>query len=77
MSYIYFKIKETVNKDLHRIVEFFFRGWVDDVCDNRVEITEVEQKALYKVEFDHNEDALVVHLKGLPKEFIKYLEIVK
>jgi hypothetical protein len=85
---LFFKIKDSVNVDKHRLLELFFKDCVDDSCNNQVQykverdvkkdwqpgmVTYVET---FRVDFERQEDALAMCLKGVPKEFQSYLEIV-
>lgn len=86
-SSLFFKIKDSVNVDKHKILEFFFADWVDNTCEKEVNYSSERrvderfgipyyQKTL-RVDFDRQEDALAIMLKGIPKEFQSYLEIIK
>ena len=46
---LFFKIKNTVDIDKHRLLEIFFKDWVDNSCNNEVQ---------YKIERDWNKDRL-------------------
>lgn len=86
---LFFKIKDTVDIDKHRLLEIFFKDWVDDSCNNQVnykierdvikdwEPGMVHYKETFRVDFEKQEDALAMRLKGVPVEFQKYLEIVR
>ncbi len=83
---LFFKIKDTSTLDKHRILEFFFKSWVDDTCNNEVsytleEILEAPAGSMswieiYRVDFDRIEDAVAIKLKGVPLEFQNYIEII-
>jgi len=85
---LFFKIKDTVDIDKHRLLEIFFKDWVDDTCNNQVQYKvqrDVEKdwvpgmvtyKETFRVDFESQEDAMAMKLKGVPKEFQSYLEIV-
>lgn len=60
--------------DNYRILQFFFKAWVDETCDNEVQYTMNPDDI--KVDFEHPEDAIALKLKGIPDEFQNYLEIV-
>lgn len=88
LNSLYFKIKDSVNSDKHRLLELFFKDWVDDACDNQVEYR-IEKESTkewqpgmvhytetFRVDFLKQEDALAIKLKGIPEEFESYLEIV-
>jgi len=88
-SSLLFKIKDNVDIDKHRLLEIFFKDWVDDTCNNQVnykverdvrknwEPGMVRYKETFRVDFETQEDALAMRLKGVPREFQSYLEIVK
>jgi hypothetical protein len=88
---ILFKIKDTADIDNHRILEIFFRAWVDEICNNEVQYRVVRDVGsnsklwqvpglrfpeTFRVDFDRKEDAIIVKLKGIPEEFQNYLEFV-
>ena len=86
---LYFKIKDSVDSDKHRILELFFKGWVDETCENQVQY-KIERNSIkhwnpgmvhytetFRVDFDRQEDALAIKLKGVPEELKSYLEIVE
>jgi len=33
---LFFKIKDSVDIDKHKLLELFFKDWVDDSCENQV-----------------------------------------
>lgn len=84
-----FKIKSDVDIDKHRLLEFFFKDWVDDSCNRQVQYSierdvnkdwkpgMVYYNETFSVHFEKSEDALALKLRGIPTEFEKYLEIVK
>jgi hypothetical protein len=86
---LFFKIKDNVNIDKHRLLELFFKDWVDDSCNNEVhyliqrdiikdwEPGMVHYRETFRVDFDTQEDALAMRLRGVPQEFQSYLEMVK
>lgn len=88
MNSLYFKIKKDVDIDKHRLLELFFKDWVDDTCNNQVhyrverdvdkdwEPGMVRYRETFRVDFEKQEDALALRLRGVPQEFQKYLEIV-
>ena len=89
---IYFVVKTDVKKDKHQILEMFFKDWIDASCNNEVEYTvehlpdifsrngyyfaTAPQNKRYRVDFEKQEDALALLLRGVPEEFRNYLEIV-
>lgn len=90
MSYsLNFKIKDSVSIDKHRLVEIFFKDWVDNCCNRQVQYRierdvsmdwipgMVHYNETFRVEFERQEDALAITLRGVPAEFQQYLEIVK
>jgi len=86
---LFFKIKDSVDIDKHRLLEIFFKDWVDDSCDNQVQYKierdvikdwepgMVHYRETFRVDFERREDAVAMSLKGVPREFQQYLEIVK
>lgn len=73
-----FKIKGTTSFDKHRILEMFFKSWVDDVCHNDVSYTNLwlsSDEEVYRVDFEYEEDAVILKLKAFPKEFQNHIEI--
>ena len=86
---LFFKVKDSVDIDKHRLLEIFFKDWVDDSCNNQVHYKierdikkewapgMVRYQETFRVDFEKQEDALVMSLKGVPKEFQMYLEIVR
>jgi hypothetical protein len=83
---IFFKIKDTMLREKHHMVELFFKSWVDTTCNNEVdytltEVTEAPEGSLqweevYRVDFERTEDAVALKLKGIPLEYQNYIEIV-
>lgn len=86
-----FRIKETTGVANHRIIEIFFKAWVDEICNNEVQYTikrnvnlgscsdpvvDSRWPEIFRVDFDREEDAVILKLKGIPEEFRNYLEIV-
>lgn len=85
-SVLFFRIKDTAALEKHRILELFFKSWIDDTCQNEVEYTleSVEEAPsgsfdwveVYRVDFLKTEDAVALKLAGIPKEFQNYIELV-
>lgn len=84
---LHFRIKNTVAEDKHRLLELFFKDWVDSSCDNQVNykiergVVENTHSGLcynetLRVDFERVEDATVLSLKGVPPEFSDYIEFV-
>jgi hypothetical protein len=83
---LFFKIKDSAIPHKHKILELFFKSWVDGVCNNEVKYTleEVLEAPLgstsweetYRAEFDRIEDAVALKLQGIPDEFKDYIEII-
>lgn len=78
---LYYKIKDNVALNKHHLIDLFFRDWVDDICDNgvnfRTERTNVSDLSdTFVVDFESQEDAIAVRLRGVPKKFQMYLEII-
>ena len=82
-----FKIKDNVDMDKYVLLEIFFKSWIDDAYDNQVrykvdkEFTKewepgmVRFKETFRVEFENQEDAPVMRLRGVPEQFQTYLEL--
>lgn len=88
---LFFKFKPGVAIDKHRLIEVFFKDWVDGVCNNRVRYTiqrentqgtdlyrnmSLYTKEVFRVVFDKQEDAVILRLKGVPPELHQYIEEV-
>lgn len=81
---LFFKIKDSAALDKHRILEIFFKSWVDDTCNNEVMYNIIPSinpqkhlfEELYRIDFERVEDALALKLKGVPHEFQNYIEII-
>lgn len=81
---LYFKIKDTSALEKHKILEIFFKSWIDDTCNNEVVYNLVpisnpnphQFEELYRVDFEKIEDAVAIKLKGIPDEFCHYIEII-
>lgn len=71
---ILFKANENMTGDKYRLVGIFFKDWVDQICEQQVQY--VERDKTFRADFDNQEDALALRLRGLPPEFRDYLEIV-
>lgn len=83
-----FKTRESVSFDKHRLVELFFRDWVDQICEQQVQYRVernvdkdwlpgmVNYRETFRVDFERQEDAVALRLRGLPPEFQNYLEII-
>jgi len=78
---LFFRLTDNAALDKHKIVELFFKFWIDDICNNKVIITEVNLSAdlawmqVFRADFENAEDAVVIKLKGMPPEFKHYIEI--
>ena len=70
---LYYRIKKEHGHD-YRILEIFFKAWIDDNCDNEVQYKDL--KDTIQVDFEQQEDAVAVKLKGIPFEFKGYLEMI-
>lgn len=88
MTSLYFKIKSDIDADNERIIELFFRDWVDSTCNNEVHydvddipviaFNNVGKAHFYRrvrVDFEKQEDAVALVLKGVPPEFTNHLEL--
>jgi hypothetical protein len=79
-----FKIKDPTTAEKQRLLEIFFKAWVDSTCNDEVSYKmQVEStpsphhfEEIVRVEFDRIEDAVALKLKGVPSEFKNYIEIV-
>jgi hypothetical protein len=83
-----FRLKNPTESENHKLVEIFFKAWVDESCNNEVEYKlernyrkdwvpgMVYYNETFRVDFMRQEDALALKLRGVPSEFQKYLEIV-
>lgn len=71
---ILFKTKENIETDKKLLVELFFKDWVDQICEQQV-VYKVERNAM-TVDFEKQEDAVALRLRGLPPEFQDYLELI-
>ena len=89
LNSLFFKIKDNVDIDKHRLLEIFFKDWVDNSCNNQVHY-KIERDVIkdwkpgmihyqetFRVDFESREDATAMSLRGVPIEFQQYLEIVK
>lgn len=72
---LYFKIKDSVSIDKHSLITLLFKDCIDESCDNQVQYGQV--KETFCVDFEKQEDAVAMSLRGVPKEFRLYLEIIK
>lgn len=72
---ILFKAKENMTGDQYRLVGIFFKDWVDQICEQQVQYTERDKT--FRADFEKQEDALALRLRGLPPEFRDYLKIVE
>ena len=80
---LYFKIKDSTALEKYKLLEIFFKSWVDDSCNNEVSYNLVQIPStprlfseIYRVDFDRIEDAVALKLKGIPSEFQDYIELV-
>jgi hypothetical protein len=77
---LFFKIKDTVDVDNHRIIELFFKDWVDSHCQNQVRYkvanNHLNHNKIVRVDFDKQEDATALKLRGIPGEFQWYMELI-
>jgi hypothetical protein len=75
---LFFKITAPnfANKD--RMLELFFKSWIDNACNNNVTFTNVTNPTIntVRVDFDFSEDAIALRLKGIPSEFTNYIDLV-
>lgn len=79
---LFFKIKDSAALDKHRILEIFFKSWVDGNCNNEVNYTVQYTtnvhtfEELFRVDFISSEDAMAIKLKGVPKDISDYVELI-
>lgn len=80
MTSMYFRFKDNVDIDKHRLIELFFKDWVDNTCNREVHYTiygtEIYGYDAFRVDFTQPTDATALTLRGVPSEFREYLEIV-
>ena len=78
--------------DKKKILEMFFKDWADSVCNNKVRYSSTVESedyyfshgplpavvvtAIIKVEFDNEEDAVAMKLKGVPPDLQQYLSLI-
>ena len=84
-----FRIKQSPVLDNSRLLELFFRAWVDNTCNNEVnfEVRHELHKSIpgssetpletVRVDFGRIEDAVILKLKGIPAELQNYIEIIE
>lgn len=85
MKHLYFRVKDSVDKENHPLLDIFFKEWIGSSCDYNVNIIKNKVRDVnryfdiyyYKVSFTTGEDALAIKLKGIPPEFKNHLEIVE
>lgn len=78
---IYYNLK--ITDDKKKILEYFFKDWVDGVCNDEITYSIVKSKNSHRlnweetirVDFVNEEDALAMKLRGIPEEFQKYLAL--
>jgi hypothetical protein len=83
-----FRIKDTLPLTNHKILELFFKSWVDEACHNNVKY-EISRdingewepgnhifNETFRVTFKHRGDAVALKLKGIPQSFQNYIEFV-
>lgn len=83
---LYFKIKDSAALEKHRILEIFFKSWIDDACNNEVDYTLIDVseapqgsflwEETYRVDFESLEDAVALKLRNVPSEFKSYIELI-
>lgn len=79
---LYFKIKDSVVVSNVKILDIFFKDWVDDICNNEVRFVDIavnimtsDNQKLVRVDFVHEEDATLLKLSGIPSGLDKYIEV--
>ena len=66
------------------VLKMFFEDWTDSICNNQVKYSIVggdgggitAWNEIIRVDFENEEDATIMKLKGIPEEFQKYLKLV-
>jgi len=74
---LFFEIAAT--EDKQKIIEIFFRSWIDEICMNEVSYniqTPVADSDHFSIDFERIEDATAVKLRGIPDEFSEYIKFV-
>lgn len=78
------------DQDRKNILKMFFKDWADTICNSEVTYSSTTTDTLsynnyipttvydeiIRVDFEHEEDAVAMKLKGIPEEFQKYLTII-
>lgn len=62
----------------------FFEDWADSICNNEVKYSIVAGDGgdrtfwndIIRVDFENEEDATIMKLRGVPEEFQKHLRLV-
>ena len=82
---MYLKYHLKAADDKKKILEMFFKDWADRICNNQVRYTSIEQAPpesifyddeIIRVEFDNEEDAVAMKLKGVPPDLQQYLSLI-
>lgn len=81
---LYFKIKDNVECEKYHLIELFFQNWIDSICDKRVEFNIVghskdkvgPDREIFSIQFQEQEDVVILKLKGIPEEFQEYIELM-
>jgi hypothetical protein len=72
-----FKIKPALDHDKQKILEMFFKDWIDNTSiQYTFDANNLHDIDVLRVGFEHQEDATALILKGIPYEFRNYIEIV-
>ena len=75
---LFFKIKDTATLEKHKIVEIFFKSWVDSICNNEVDYTltdvleaplnSVRWEEIYRVDFERTSRCSCFEAKRYPNQ---------
>lgn len=79
---LYFNFKAP-NGNADNVLRMFFESWADEICNKQISYSVIGSDGggkhwhneFIRADFENEEDALILKLKGIPTEFQKYLEI--
>jgi hypothetical protein len=78
-SQLKFKVNNELSGSAINPLRMFIQDWIESTCGNAYHLdSDYLQKRngiVITVKFDHSEDALVLKLKGIPKDLSKYIEL--
>lgn len=69
---LFYKLK--AHQEHNRILDMFFKSWVDSTCANQVEYINLDH--VIQVDCKRQEDAVALRLKGIPLEFAGYFDTI-